>query len=66
MKILITIIFLLTPNYLFANTNTFNCVFSFSEYINKQQPIGKDIVKLMQLDEIKIFADFSSISKKNG
>jgi len=64
MKILITIIFLLTPNYLFANTNTFNCVFSFSEYINKQQPIGKDIVKLMQWDEIKIFADFSSISKK--
>lgn len=64
MKIFIIIIILFIPNYLFAKTNKFNCTFSFSEYINKQQPIGKELVNLMQLDEIKIFADFSSISKK--
>ena len=63
MKKLITLFFLLIPNYLFANEMSFNCVFSFSEYTNKQQPLNKELVRLMNLDTLKVFVDFTSISK---
>ena len=63
MKKLITLFFLLIPNYLFANEMSFNCVFSFSEYTSKQQPLNKELVRLMNLDTLKVFVDFTSISK---
>ena len=65
MKTLLVLFCFLFSSVLLAEENSFSCVFSFSEYDGKQQPIDKDAVDLMQLDEFKIFADFRSVSKKN-